>query len=352
MPMNLVIQKKRKELGLTQEQIADYLGVSTPAVSKWEKGITSPDIALLPPLARLLKVDLNTLFCFHEDLTRQEIGQFCQELTIAAQNDLTATFHLAEGKLREFPHSEELMLSITIHLDALLLQSQLPDIEKSEMDEKIASWYSRLTQSADSKIQNSANYMMVNRYIRQGKLELAQNVLDTIEDPKKLTAPLPDKMLLQVSIYQKQNKPDLAALELERDLFFTLNRVQLLMAKLIDVELEDGKKEIAEKLAELAVNMTELLDLWKYSGYVGPFQIATAEKDADRVIELLEHMLDVLVSPQDFSSSPLFHRMAPEIPFTNSGHLLNMLVKELKQATDCDYLRDHPRFASLVEKYL
>lgn len=38
MPMNIVIQEKRRELGLTQEQLAQYLGVSTPAVSKWEKG--------------------------------------------------------------------------------------------------------------------------------------------------------------------------------------------------------------------------------------------------------------------------------------------------------------------------
>lgn len=40
MPMNIVIQEKRRELGLTQEQLAQYLGVSTPAVSKWEKGVS------------------------------------------------------------------------------------------------------------------------------------------------------------------------------------------------------------------------------------------------------------------------------------------------------------------------
>lgn len=46
---------------MTQEQVADYLGVSTPAVNKWEKGGCYPDITLLPALARLLKVDLNRL---------------------------------------------------------------------------------------------------------------------------------------------------------------------------------------------------------------------------------------------------------------------------------------------------
>ena len=80
MPMNLVIQERRKELGLTQEQVAEYLNVSIPAVRKWEKGTTSPDISLLAPLARLLKIDLNTLFCFHEDITQQEIGLFCKEV--------------------------------------------------------------------------------------------------------------------------------------------------------------------------------------------------------------------------------------------------------------------------------
>ena len=94
MPMNIVIQEQRKLLGLTQEQVADYLGVSTPAVSKWEKGITSPDIGLLPPLARLLKIDLNTLFCFSEDLSEQEIGFFCNELAKQATNCFFSTSRL------------------------------------------------------------------------------------------------------------------------------------------------------------------------------------------------------------------------------------------------------------------
>ena len=41
MKINQIIREKRKELSLTQEQIADFLGVSTPAVNKWEKGSLS-----------------------------------------------------------------------------------------------------------------------------------------------------------------------------------------------------------------------------------------------------------------------------------------------------------------------
>ena len=56
MKINQIIRKKRKELSLTQEQLAEFLGVSAPAVNKWEKGSTYPDVTLLPALARLLKL--------------------------------------------------------------------------------------------------------------------------------------------------------------------------------------------------------------------------------------------------------------------------------------------------------
>lgn len=67
MKINEIIKLKRKELNLTQEQVAEYLGVTTPAVNKWEKGNSYPDITLLTPLARLLRVDLNTLLSFNDE---------------------------------------------------------------------------------------------------------------------------------------------------------------------------------------------------------------------------------------------------------------------------------------------
>ena len=90
MSLNKVIQEQRKRLGFTQEQVANYLGVSVPAVSKWEKGITSPDIGLLPSLARFLKIDLNTLFSFNKDISADEIGLFCNELSKRAKENIVS----------------------------------------------------------------------------------------------------------------------------------------------------------------------------------------------------------------------------------------------------------------------
>ena len=52
----------RKELGLTQENLANKLGVSNQAVSKWETDQSCPDIQLLPRLADLFGITMDTLF--------------------------------------------------------------------------------------------------------------------------------------------------------------------------------------------------------------------------------------------------------------------------------------------------
>ena len=48
------IAQRRKELGLTQQKLAEQLNISFQAVSKWENGSTQPDIILLPEIARIL----------------------------------------------------------------------------------------------------------------------------------------------------------------------------------------------------------------------------------------------------------------------------------------------------------
>ena len=54
--INKCIIQKRKEKGITQEELAEYIGVSKAAVSKWESGQSYPDISLLPELAAFFNV--------------------------------------------------------------------------------------------------------------------------------------------------------------------------------------------------------------------------------------------------------------------------------------------------------
>lgn len=55
------IAQKRKELGYTQQNLAERLNISFQAVSKWENGTSTPDIALLPQLAQILNTSVDAL---------------------------------------------------------------------------------------------------------------------------------------------------------------------------------------------------------------------------------------------------------------------------------------------------
>ena len=56
-----LIHRLRRERGLTQLQMAERLGVSDKAVSKWERGLGCPELSLLPELAEALEVDMGKL---------------------------------------------------------------------------------------------------------------------------------------------------------------------------------------------------------------------------------------------------------------------------------------------------
>lgn len=61
------IYKLRKENNLTQLQLAQKIGVSDKAVSKWERGLGCPDVSLLPELAGIFGVDLETFLSGEPD---------------------------------------------------------------------------------------------------------------------------------------------------------------------------------------------------------------------------------------------------------------------------------------------
>ncbi len=349
MPMNLVIQQRRRELGFTQEQVAEYLNVSTPAVSKWETGATSPDISLLPQLARFLKMDLNTLFCFSEDITLAEISHFCQEISQIVQTEgFEAGFRTASVKLHEYPHNETLLYYLTVQIDGHLLLSGMDESAKEPYEAKILSWYRRLADSTDEKISNPAKFMLAGRYIRSVDYEKAQEILDSMPGKEDLINSMADKLMLQVSIYEKQGKAELAVRELQYALFTAVQKVQLLLNKLVDAELAAGHPETAKRIAEKSAQLPELFDLWEYSSHVAPLQVAMAEENADVCIALMRKLLSLVTEPWDAAASPLFYRIQTS---ANLSQMLPALLSEMENASGYEFLRKDENFQNLLAEY-
>lgn len=99
------IRKFRLSSNMTQEILADRLGVSTQAVSRWENAVTLPDITLLPVIANIFNVTIDTLFGNNKDDIQHKIDEACTKLSKSkSKQERTA---IARELCAEYPTMRE-----------------------------------------------------------------------------------------------------------------------------------------------------------------------------------------------------------------------------------------------------
>ena len=114
------IKALRKEKDLTQEQLAEILGVSFQAVSKWETGAAYPDIELLPGIARFFGVTTDDLLGVDVSRIEEQIRKIHDEAArlfdVPPRKSSPADYASALSMLRkataQFPMSEELRYTL------------------------------------------------------------------------------------------------------------------------------------------------------------------------------------------------------------------------------------------------
>ena len=328
MPMHEVIRVRRKALGLTQERLADCLGVSTPAVNKWEKGVTSPDLGLLSPLARMLGVDLNTLLCFREELTQEELGRVQNEVVdTMRRGGYGQGFQLAMETVRRYPACGPLLHVMALLLDGsfLMYGGELED--KDRYEKEILGLYERAARSGDEKVRARSAYMLAAKYMGRGELDRARELLDLMPEWSAL-----DKRLLQARLLAKEEKSAQASELLERKLLNDLNGLQGTLLALTGAALEEGDGARAEAVAEVWRQAAELFDMWEYSAYVAPLEAAVGQKKVRESLDLLGAILAAALKPWDMGCGPLYRHIVREAPADSLGaRLLPTLLDELER---------------------
>lgn len=98
------IKELRKARDMTQDELASCLGVAYQTVSKWETGVTSPDLSLIVPIARLFKVTTDELFCFSESADEQRRAELKRLYDGTFRTgDLNQRLTISEQAVKEFP---------------------------------------------------------------------------------------------------------------------------------------------------------------------------------------------------------------------------------------------------------
>ena len=111
------IRTLRKERGITQEQLADAIGISFQAVSKWENGIALPDITLAPVLANYFCVSIDELFDYNMRETEAKIEAICDKAYACRNDDPRLSREILEKGLRDYPDNDILLNNLLYVMD-------------------------------------------------------------------------------------------------------------------------------------------------------------------------------------------------------------------------------------------
>ena len=136
--IGLNIKQLRQEKHIKQETLADAIGVSAQAVSKWETGASDPDIALLPKLANYFGVSIDELFETPRAEKMERIQNMIWDERRIAPETFDRTAAYLEGILKEDPKDAE----------ALTMLSALYN-HRAWADHENASYYAERALEAD-----------------------------------------------------------------------------------------------------------------------------------------------------------------------------------------------------------
>ena len=128
------IKQLRRQQGLTQERLADHLGVTDKAVSKWECGLTAPDLALIMPLARILHVSADELLGGKKEENDAKRLKYDERYTNYLKYDTRENYQIALQAVKDYPNDYKYL--------AFLAQTEMFVAYCSEFKEDPASRYS------------------------------------------------------------------------------------------------------------------------------------------------------------------------------------------------------------------
>lgn len=173
MSIGSTIKKLRHENDMTQEQLADLLGLTAAAVSGWECDRNAPDISQIPLLSHIFGVSADTLLGI--DLSAQE-EKIDEIIVQAAKHTAKEAVEVYRLGLAEFPASYKLMLNLAHSLD----YAGEPETYHSRQKERIA-LYERIREGTkDAYTKNCAEGWLCRIYLSQGKRDEALKIAESV----------------------------------------------------------------------------------------------------------------------------------------------------------------------------
>lgn len=352
-----VIRKLRREKCMTQEQLAESMGVSIPAVSKWESGTTYPDITILPNLARLFEVSIDKLMNFKADLSEGEFLSVVEKLEILIrENDINEYIKESKYYANKYVNDYKLKSNLAALNTMAFLHCSDKEVKDNLVDNSIKYLMDIVDNTQDIELKESSLTQLSSQYIMKNEPDKAEEAI------KKIYKPSCNPNTMLPLIYMQQGKIQEARELMQNNLFMSLMEA-IGAAGSLGVTYyncnEYTKEEYvnfdkAEKYYKLVLDIKEIIEDEKtmYSSYLNLAHIELIKGNEDKCIKYLNTMISFvretnLNEYSQINTKWCFDEIKEE-NFSMKMDVYSMLIKSIEETFKS--LEDNNKYIEIIEE--
>ena len=176
------IKKYRKEMDLTQERLADTMGVTVGAVSKWENGSNIPDIQTMMELANLFNISLDEFVGF--DMSSKKIEDMCKNI-----DDLSFDHHFEEAikeakdAISRYPHTFKVLYTCgDMYYRKILEGLEMDNVDNDDVEKAIEIYQTALNHLDQNKDPEVSDYTIKTRLAHMYSLIDSEKALELLNE--------------------------------------------------------------------------------------------------------------------------------------------------------------------------
>lgn len=341
----------RKEKQMTQEQLASLIGVSAPAVSKWENDSTYPDITLLSPLARALGTTVDTLLSFQQELKESDLEELTSSLKeYFIMNGFRAGVKKCKEYLEEYPNSEKLKFEIIMMTSMNLVytfDSDYTDEEYENVQNYNESMCEQLIKSSDINMKMTATIMLATAYMKKKKFDEAKILLETLPNNE-----IRSEQLFPVLYIYKEEYETAAKLSQQ----YLLSEIQQVLTAIMNLWNISSRLNQYEKALLYAKEYYELEHKFSLYNGNGAFMLVGSYlhlNDKEQALIWFESYInDILMTSNNLKESIYWDYIksdAVAVP-EKKVELQKIVLKSINVDPSYDVLRNEQKFIEQIEK--
>ena len=345
-----VLVNRRKEKGITQDELANYMGVSKASVSKWETGQSYPDITFLPQLAAYFNISIDDLMDYKPQMTKEDIRKLYIKLSADfASKPFDEVINHCREVIKKYFACFPLLLQMGI---LILNHSMLSKNNDSQtlIHEAMELFVRVKNESGDAALIRQALYMEAFCRISTGEANVALELLEGTNTPA-----LPPEVL-QASAYQMTGKPEQAKSVLQVGIY--QNIVVLFNFFPSYLMLCTDAPDRYDEILRRALAVAEAFDLKHLhpAVFMGLFLNAAQgyilQGNNERALDMLQNYTDIVTSdiyPLSLHGDGFFDLLNEWLEQIDLGTALPRDEKTIRQSM-ADGVINNPAFSTLADE--